>query len=241
MTASIEPPVRARLDELARRDGLPEGSAERLGRLLGLLAADDTAPTSVRAPHRAVEVHVADSLAGLALPVVRGARRVADLGAGAGFPGLVLAVALAETRVALVESDGRKATFLARAAEVVDAANAEVVRARAEAWADGVGVHDLVTARAVAELPVLVEYAAPLLAHSGSLVAWKGHRDAREEADGAAAAAATGLEPSGAVAVKPFPGVEARTLYLYSKVRETPIRFPRREGMARKRPVRAST
>ncbi|HEV2769356.1 MAG TPA: 16S rRNA (guanine(527)-N(7))-methyltransferase RsmG [Solirubrobacteraceae bacterium] len=241
MTASLEPPVRARLDELVRGNGLPAGSAERLGRLLGLLAGDGTAPTSVRAPHRAVDVHVADSLAGLGLSAVRSARRMADLGAGAGFPGLVLAVALAETRVALVESDGRKATFLMRAAQAVDAANVEVINARAEAWADGMGVHDLVTARALAALPVLVEYAAPLLAPGGALVAWKGHRDAREEADGDAAAAATGLEPAGVLAATPFPGVEARTLYLYLKVRQTPLRFPRREGMARKRPLRAST
>jgi len=240
VTAPLEPSVRARLDDLARRDGLPAGSAERLGRLLGLLAEDGTAPTSVRAPDRAVDVHVADSLAGLVFPAVRGARRVADLGAGAGFPGLVLAVALANARVALVESDGRKAAFLMRAIEAVGAANAEVVKARAEAWTTGLGAHDLVTARALAELPVLVEYAAPLLVHGGCLVAWKGHRDAREEADGVAAAAATGLEPSEVVAVTPFPGVQARSLYLYSKVGDTPPRFPRREGMARKRPLRAS-
>lgn len=240
MTAPVEPPVRARLQELSRREGLPGETVERLGRLLALLAEDGTAPTSVRAPHRAVDVHVADSLAGLVLPAVRHARRVADLGAGAGFPGLVLAVALARSAVALVESDGRKAAFLKRAVEVVDAANVEVVKARAEAWPDGMGLHDLVTARAVAELPVLVEYAAPLLAHGGSLVAWKGRRDAREEADGVAAASATGLEPAGVVAVSPFAGVAARHLYLYSKARDTPSRFPRREGMARKRPLRAS-
>lgn len=241
MTASLGRAVRARLDELADRDGLPAGSAERLARLLGLLAEDATAPTSVRAPHRAVDVHVADSLAGLELSVVRDAHRVADLGAGAGFPGLVLAVALPEAQVALVESDGRKAAFLARAVEALGAANAEVVKARAEAWAAGMGVHDLVTARALAKLPVLVEYAAPLLAGGGSLVAWKGHRDAGEEADGAGAADVTGLEPAGVVPVTPFSWAEARTLHLYSKVRDTPARFPRREGMARKRPLRASS
>ncbi|HEV2752241.1 MAG TPA: 16S rRNA (guanine(527)-N(7))-methyltransferase RsmG [Solirubrobacteraceae bacterium] len=240
MTAWLGPAVRARLDELADRDGLPEQAADRLGRLLGLLAEDGAAPTSVREPNRAVDVHVADSLAGLQLSAVRDARQVADLGSGAGFPGLVLAVALPEARVALVESDGRKAAFLARAVEAVGAANVEVVRARAEAWRAGTGVHDLVTARALAGLPVLVEYAAPLLARGGRLVAWKGHRDAREEADGAAAAAVTGLEPAGVVAVRPFPWVQARSLYLYSKERETPSRFPRREGMARKRPLRAS-
>jgi 16S rRNA (guanine527-N7)-methyltransferase len=210
-------------------------------RLLDLLERDDTAPTSVRDRAAAREVHVADSLSGLELPTVRDARRIADLGAGAGFPGLVLAAALPEAHVALVESAGRKCAWLERAVEVMGLANVEVVHARAEEWADGLGANDLVTARALASLNVLVEYASPLLAAGGALVAWKGRRDPAEEADAAAAAAQLAMEPRNVVRVQPFPDVRDRHLYLYLKVGSTPNGYPRRPGMAAKRPLRAST
>lgn len=210
-------------------------------RLLDLLERDDTAPTTVRARDEARAVHVADSLSGLELPAVRDARRIADLGAGAGFPGLVLAAALPDAHVTLVESVGRKCAWLERAVEAMGVRNVEVVNARAEEWAAGLGVNDLVSARAVATLNVLVEYAAPLLAPGGALVAWKGRRDPVEEADGAAAAAALGMEPAEIRRVQPFATARDRHLYLYLKVGSTPNGYPRRSGMASKRPLRAST
>lgn len=229
--------VDARLAELAERYGLPAEAPGQLRRALDLVAEDDTAPTTVRDARQAIDVHVADSLAGLELEALRSAGRIADLGAGAGFPGLVLAAALPAARVALVESLGRKCAFLARAVERTGLTNADVVCARVEEWREGLGSCDAVTARAVAPLAVLVEYAAPLLCDGGLLVAYKGRRDASEERDGVAAAQVLGLEAVAVRPVAPFPGADHRHLYLYSKVRETPVRFPRRAGMARKRPV----
>jgi 16S rRNA (guanine527-N7)-methyltransferase len=188
-----------------------------------------------------VDVHVADSLVALGLPTVRSARRIADLGSGGGFPGLVLAVALPQARVALVESAARKCAFLSAVAAAIGLQNAEVVHTRAEAWPEGLEAHDLVTARALAPLTVVVEYAAPLLALGGLLVAWKGVRDPREEADGRAAALALGMSEPEAIAVRPFVGAGNRHLYLSSKVSVTPPSYPRRAGMARKRPIQASS
>ncbi len=119
-------------------------------------------------------------------------------------------------------------------------ANAEVVHARAEAWDDGARGDDLVTARALAPLSVLAEYAAPLLRDHGVLVAWKGRRDAQEEADGAYAAEQLGLEPVEIRRVQPFPAARDRHLHVMRKVAPTPPRFPRRPGMAAKRPLRAA-
>ena len=104
-----------RLDALAAEYALAPEAVDRLQALLSLLAADPHAPTAVREPEAAVDAHVADSLSALTLEPVRAATRIADLGSGAGFPGLVLAIARPEARVALVESAGRKAAF-ARAA-----------------------------------------------------------------------------------------------------------------------------
>jgi 16S rRNA (guanine527-N7)-methyltransferase len=226
--------MRKRLEELAAAHGVAPEGVDALERVLELLAADDAAPTTVRDPARAVDVHVADSLSGLELEVVREAGSVADLGAGAGFPGLALAAALPGAQVSLVESVGRKCAFMERAVAAAALGNVAVVCRRAEEWSASV---DLVTARALAPLAVIAEYAAPLLAVGGALVAWKGARDEDEEADAAAAARALGLEVGEIRRVVPFPGAEQRHLHVYSKVMDTPDRFPRRAGMARKRPL----
>jgi 16S rRNA (guanine527-N7)-methyltransferase len=236
-----EAPARERLEQLAERFGLPPGAPEQLERLLALVASDPLAPTTVRDPAVAVDAHVADALVALDLEPVRAARRIADLGSGAGFPGLVLAAALPQAEVSLVESARRKCAFLERAIAATGLGNVTVVCERAEAWTAGLGAQDVVTARALASLNVLVEYAAPLLRDDGALIAWKGRRDEREEADAAAAAAQTGLERTEIRPVQPWSGAEHLHLHLYSKVGQTPNRFPRRPGIASKRPLQASS
>jgi 16S rRNA (guanine527-N7)-methyltransferase len=225
------------LAELRGRYGLSAAAAASLDAILRLQAADPTASTTVRDPAEAVDRHVADSLVALELTAVRDARRIADLGAGAGWPGLALAAALPDARVALVESAARHCRYLAKAVTVGGLRNADVVHARAEDWPAGLGAHDLVTARALAVLPVLCEYAAPLLAVDGTLVAWKGIVDAAEAAAAAAAAAELGLEKVEVRQVRPYEAAERRTLHVYRKVAPTPPRFPRRPGMAVKRPL----
>ena len=200
--------------------------------------------TTVSEPAAAVDAHVADSLSGLEVPGLRDARAIADVGAGAGFPGLVLAIALPVARVDLIESARRKAAVIDRLAQAAQVGNARAVLARAEDWALQVPVlgggreaYDAVTARAVAPLAVLVEYAAPLLREGGVLVAWKGARDAAEEGAGAAAAQRLGLLGEEVRAVTPFEGARNRHLHVFRKVGPTPTGFPRRPGMAAKRPL----
>jgi 16S rRNA (guanine527-N7)-methyltransferase len=139
----------------------------------------------------------------------------------------------------LVESTGRKCDYLIRARAAAEARNAEVACTRVEEWEDGRGACDLVVARALAPLAVIAEYAAPLLAPGGTLVAWKGRRDRDEERRAADAAAELGLAPAEVLAVHPYRAARDRHLHLYSKVNPTPERFPRRPGAARKRPLGA--
>jgi 16S rRNA (guanine527-N7)-methyltransferase len=164
---------------------------------------------------------------------------LADLGAGAGFPGLALAAALPGLQVDLIESTARKCEVIARLAATAQIANATAIPTRAEEWAaaDGAVSYDVVTARAVSSLAVLVEYAAPLLQPGGSLLAWKGARDPDEEKAGVTAATLVGLEPQRPIPVRPYKGSRERTLYAYAKTAPTPARFPRRPGMATKRPL----
>jgi 16S rRNA (guanine527-N7)-methyltransferase len=229
--------VDERLAVLAAEHGLGGDAVTALRRLLDHQAMDEHASTTVRDAATAVDRHVADSLSALALRPVREARRVADLGSGAGWPGLALAAALPAAEIAVVESASRRCRYLARAVEAAGLANAHVVHARAEDWPEGRGRHDLVTARALAALPVLCEYAAPLLAEGGELVAYKGAVGDQEARAGARAAQELGLEPAGVLAVVPYPGAGPATLHRFRKIAPTPARFPRRPGMALKRPL----
>ena len=206
-----------------------------LGVLLDRLALPE-APTTVHDRREAERVHLADSLVAVEhLP--RG--RIADLGSGAGVPGLVLAAALPESSFVLVESARRKCEFIRDTAAAMGLANVEVLHARAEEISSPPAPFDAVCARALASLGVLCEYAAPLLATGGRAVFWKGAVEPAEEADGRYAASVLGLSEPEVLPVTPFPGSERRTLWIFTKVAPTPERFPRRPGMAAKRPLSA--
>jgi 16S rRNA (guanine527-N7)-methyltransferase len=221
------------------RFGLDQAVVAKLAALLTALAAEPDPHTSVSDPVAAADVHVADSLVALEAPGVRAAQAIADIGAGAGFPGLALAAALPSARVDLIESQRRKCAVIERLALAAGLDRARAVPARAEDWGAGEGAsaYDLVTARAVASLAVLVEYAAPLLTLDGTFIAWKGTPDPEEEDAGNRAASEVGLEPGVRLAVTPYPASTDRHLYLYRKSSPTPERFPRRPGMAAKRPL----
>lgn len=225
------------LREALERHGVRSDAAKPLERLLAALAAEPDPQTTI-APEDAVDLHVADSLAGLEFDALRNARRIADVGAGGGFPGLPLAIALPAAQVDLIESVGRKIAIIERLIAAAGIDNARGVHARAEEWAAdrGRGVYDAVCFRAVAALPVLVEYAGPLLTDGGAMIAWKGRRDVAEEEAGARAGDHVGLEPVEVRAVEPYPGSRDRHLHLYRKVRPTPSGVPRRPGVATKRP-----
>jgi 16S rRNA (guanine527-N7)-methyltransferase len=226
-----------RLASLERRYALPPEAMAQLRLLLDRLLADPLAPTSIRRPEAIVDDHLADSLVALELEAVREARHALDLGSGPGMPGLPLAIALPDASFVLLESSSRKCAFLERTAAACGIANVEVVHSRAESYEAGRDRHDVVTARAVARLDITAEYAAPLMELGGTLVAWGGKRSADAEAAAERAANVLGLAGLGVRRVEPFPRAHSRYLHLMSKVRPTPSRFPRRPGVAAKRPL----
>jgi 16S rRNA (guanine527-N7)-methyltransferase len=219
------------------RGALDSGAEAALRRVLALLAEDRASLSSIT-DERAWSVHVDDSLTGLDVPELRRASRIADVGAGAGFPGLVLAAALPQATVDLIESVARKCDFMRRAIGAAGLRNAFVVHDRSEGVAAGAGrdAYDAVTARAVGRLSTLAELASPLLCESGVLVAWKGRRDADEEAQLERAAKGLAMRPERILDVGERAGSRHRHLHVMRKAGPTPADLPRRPGMAKKRP-----
>ena len=215
------------------------GSARKLLKpVVMLLGSDVTAPSSVIDPERAWRIHVADSISGLGFEPLAEATTIADVGAGAGFPGLVLAAMLPAARVDLIEANGRKCEFIERAARAGGIVNAHAVNDRAEDWARGAGreSYEAVTARAVGRLSTLAELASPLLAADGVLVVWKGRRDPDEEAELERGAPRLAMELVAMRPADPYAGSKNRHLYMLRKSGPTPDDLPRRAGMAKKRP-----
>jgi len=127
--------------------------------------------TAIRDPREMVVKHLLDSLAMHAH--VRGIGTLADLGSGAGLPGIPLAIVVPELQVTLVESNGKKARFLREAVRTLRLGNARVAETRAERLGEP-GVYDAITARALATLPELLAAGAHLLGDGGRLLAMKG-------------------------------------------------------------------
>lgn len=216
---------------------LDPAGRQALGKVLELLAAERASVSSV-VDDRAWKVHVADSLTGLEVPEFASAERIADVGAGAGFPGLALAVALPSARVDLVESVGRKCAFMQLAIDEAGIPNATVLNTRSEdlASAEGRETYDIVSARAVGRLSTLAELASPLLKPNGVLVAWKGKRDEEEEAQLENASEDLAMRPESILEVGNRAGSQHRHLHVIRKSGPTPPNLPRRAGIAKKRP-----
>ena len=247
MSPSARNPDSKRLELL--EDALPparrsidSATAAVLQTLVEALASDPHAPSSVRDREEAWRVHIADSLSGLVFDQLADAATIADLGSGAGFPGLPLAAALRDAQLDLVESNGRKCEYLERVILSAGVPNARPVSVRSETLAAGRGreAYDAVCARAVGRLATLAELSSPLLRPGGVLVAWKGKRDTDEEAELEGAAEALAMEPCDIVAVGPYAGSRHRHLHLVRKSGPTPANLPRRPGMAKKRPFGAT-
>jgi 16S rRNA (guanine527-N7)-methyltransferase len=216
---------------------LDAAARAKLEAVLALLAEERASVSSV-VDQRAWQVHVVDSLTGLEVPDLRGAKRIADIGAGAGFPGLVLAVALPQARVDLIESIGRKCEFMGRAIDAAGIAAAAVLNTRSEDWAadEGREAYEAVTARAVGRLSTLAELASPLLKPNGVLVAWKGKRDSKEEEQLENASEALAMRSEQILDVGNRAGSEHRHLHVIRKTGPTPGNLPRKPGIAKKRP-----
>ena len=235
----------ATIDELAVAFGLDAAQVAALSRYADLMLAWRRGNvTALRTRKEIVSTLFGDALALLDVPQLR--ERVGagwlDLGAGAGIPGIPLAVALPAAELTLLDTAVKKCAFLEAAVEAAGlAARATVVCARSEhhaaAGQPGREAYGVVLARAVAPLPALVELAAPLLALSGVLLASKTARAVRDERPDAVAVARLCGLAAGPVVALPRSPLDDAVCAVYLKVAATPKRFPRREGQAVRHPL----
>lgn len=192
--------------------------------------------TAVRDPAEAWERHILDSLT--LMSHIGDAHNILDVGAGGGLPGLVLAIACPDLDISLLEATGKKCRFLEEVCDELELANVEIINERAETaarLAEYRECFDLVTARAFAPLPVLLECTVPFARVGGRILAMKGGR-ARRELDEAAGAIQT-LSVSLVDMHEVSPATEAVVME-FRKDGATGPDYPRRPGKPAKRPIR---
>ena len=218
----------------------PERWLPVLRRHAELLTASPVRTTTVGGA-AAVARHYAESLEAYRLAGAPGEGIVVDVGSGGGFPGIVIAAIAPGVTVHLVEARRKRAELLTELAEALGLENVKSHGVRAEEAGRGpLRDHaDLVVARAVAPLPVLLEYTAPLAAPGATIAAVKGSRGRRELAQAEAATAALACEHTSTEAMRSEIAGRMQVLR-FRKLGPTPARYPRRPGMPAKRPLASS-
>lgn len=181
--------------------------------------------------------HYADSLLVLKHDLLKPGFRVIDVGSGAGFPGLALAVARPDIDVTLLESMRKRCDFLEEAIKLLALPNARVVMGRAEdlAHTDLRESYDLALARAVATLPVLAEYLLPFLKVGGMALCWKGPAVLHETSAGERASRQLGGQLCKLIDLR-IPG-RSHFVQALLKVSPTHAKYPRKAGIPAKTPL----
>ena len=222
---------------------LPPGFLDAAERFVALLLEANARLnlTRVTEPEAVARLHLLDSLS--ALPVVDeiAPARAIDIGSGGGVPGLVLAMARPDVEWALIDSVRKKCDAVREFAGALGLGSVSVIAERAEVLGRDRGhrqAYQLATARACAALPVLAEYALPLVAAGGALVAWKGPLSERDDevVRGAAAAALLGgATPE--IRATGMPRLGNHRLVIIAKDGPTPAHYPRRAGDPARAPL----
>ncbi len=231
---------------------LPESTLEAMARYAEMVREwnERLNLTAIVEPEAMAARHFVDSLTALLAfrepgwsptPMTWPSRRLVDVGTGAGFPGLVLKLAWPALELTLIEATGKKARFLENVVRSLALQSVTILARRAEEVGQDPAhreQYDGAIARAVADLPVLLEYLLPLVRIGGIAVAMKGPEVEEEIAAAYRALELLGgrLQERRALAWPPH--LPPRTLLIFEKIAPTPAKYPRRPGIPEKRPLR---
>lgn len=217
--------LNAHVESVVAHYGLSSDVAGALGALTGMVLDPSEGVLPLRpATNSLVATRLSSCAAALELPLVRSARRIVDIGSGLGFPGLVLASVLPQASFRLVEQNEARCAFLGRAVDAMGLTNVEIVNRYAHRWPEGETSAELVTARALGRLRVMVRLSAPVLEMGGTAVFFgKAKREAAKESEAEEVAEAVGLRPVTVHQTTPV-GMGRRHLHVFEKVAPTPAR-----------------
>ena len=196
--------------------------------------------TALTAPEDVAVKHIIDSLTAYDAALFDGARTLIDVGTGAGLPGIPLAVYAPHLTVTLLDSLNKRVRFLTEVTAAMGLQNVRCIHARAEEaarTAEHRAAYDIVVSRAVARLPVLLEYTLPFVRVGGTLLALKGRAYAEEQKEARRAAEVLG---GGRITARPvhLPGLDdVRAILTVTKERQTPAAYPRGGGAPARRPL----
>ena len=196
--------------------------------------------TALTAPEDVAVKHIIDSLTAYDAALFDGARTLIDVGTGAGLPGIPLAVYAPHLTVTLLDSLNKRVRFLMEVTAAMGLPNVRCIHARAEEaarTAEHRAAYDIAVSRAVARLPVLLEYTLPFVRVGGTLLALKGRAYAEEQKEARRAAEVLG---GGRIMARPvhLPGLDdVRVILTVTKERQTPAAYPRGGGAPTRRPI----
>ena len=196
--------------------------------------------TTLTAPEDVAVKHIIDSLTAYDAALFDGARTLIDVGTGAGLPGIPLAVYAPHLTVTLLDSLNKRVRFLTKVTTAMGLQNVRCIHARAEEaarTAEHRAAYDIAVSRAVARLPVLLEYTLPFVRVGGTLLALKGRAYAEEQKEARRAAEVLG---GGRITARPvhLPGLDdVRAILTVTKERQTPAIYPRGGGAPARRPL----
>ncbi|MBS4024945.1 MAG: 16S rRNA (guanine(527)-N(7))-methyltransferase RsmG [Clostridia bacterium] len=196
--------------------------------------------TAITAVDAVIEKHFLDSLlAGKILPLIE-SKKVIDVGAGAGFPSLPLKIVYNNLDLLLADSLNKRIIFLKEVIARLELCNVKCIHGRAEDLAKEINLReqfDLVVSRAVAHLPVLLEFCLPFVTPGGYFIAYKGPEAELEIMEAKKALTELGGEIQEVKKFNlPISG-DWRSLLLINKIRETPVKYPRKAGIPGKNPL----
>ena len=196
--------------------------------------------TALTAPEDVAVKHIIDSLTAYDAALFDGARTLIDVGTGAGLPGIPLAVYAPHLTVTLLDSLNKRVRFLTEVTAVMGLQNVRCIHARAEEaarTAEHRAAYDIAVSRAVARLPILIEYTLSFVRVGGTLLALKGRAYAEEQKEARRAAEVLG---GGRITARPvhLPGLDdVRAILTVTKERQTPAAYPRGGGAPTRRPI----